>query len=72
MQFVAGEVGSHCQMVVTFFILVSPYQTRDNVVPQFISAPDQPPLISTTSSATVIYRETSNVAELLYYMVNGL
>ena len=30
---VVGEVGSYCQLVVTFF-LVSPYQTRNNVVPQ--------------------------------------
>ena len=34
---VVGEVGSYCQLAVTFFFfLVSPYQTRDNVVPQFI------------------------------------
>ena len=34
-----GEVGSYCQLAVTFFFLVSPYQTRDNVVPQFIFDP---------------------------------
>ena len=37
---VVGEVGSYCQLVVTFFFfMVSPYQTRDNVVPQFIFDP---------------------------------
>ena len=36
---VVGEVGSYCQLVVIFFFLVSPYQTRDNVVPQFIFDP---------------------------------
>ena len=35
---VVGEVGSYCQLAVSFF-LVSPYQTRDNVVPQFIFDP---------------------------------
>ena len=37
---VAGEMGSYCQLTVTFFFLVSPY----NVVPQFIYLPSgQPP-----------------------------
>ena len=36
---VIGEVGSYCQLAVTFFFFVSPYQTRDNVVPQFIFDP---------------------------------
>ena len=38
---VVGEVGSYCQLAVTFFFffLVSPYQTRDSVVPQFIFDP---------------------------------
>ena len=38
---VVGEVGSYFQLAVTFFshFLVSPYQTRDNVVPQFIFDP---------------------------------
>ena len=35
---VVGEVDSYCQLAVTFF-LVSPYQTRDNVVPRFIFDP---------------------------------
>ena len=36
-----GEVGSYCQLAVAFLklFLVSPYQTRDNVVPQFIFDP---------------------------------
>ena len=38
---VTGEVamGSCCRLTVTFFLLVSPYQTRNNVVPQFILTP---------------------------------
>ena len=35
---VVGEVGSYFQLAVTFF-LISPYQTRDNVGPQFIFDP---------------------------------
>ena len=39
---VVGEVGSYCQLAVSFLFfvfLVSPYQTRANVVPQFIFDP---------------------------------
>ena len=50
---VVGEVGSYCQLAVTFFFLVSLYQTRDNVVPQFIltllSISLDPPLLHYTS-----------------------
>ena len=38
---VVGEVGSNFQLAVTFF-LVSPYETRDNVGPQFIFDPPFP------------------------------
>ena len=36
---VVSEVGSYFQLAVTFFFLVSPYENRDNVVPQFIFEP---------------------------------
>ena len=39
---IAGEVGSYCQLVVTFFF-VSPYQTRDNVDHFQKSGSAQPP-----------------------------
>ena len=39
-----GEVGSYCQLAVLFF-LVSPYQTRDNVVPRFIFDLPPPPFL---------------------------
>ena len=42
---VVGEVDNYCQVAVTFFFfffLVSPYQTRDNVLPQFIFDPPFP------------------------------
>ena len=42
-----GEVGSYCQLAVTFFF-VSPYQTRENVVPQFIF--DPPPFYTSGSA----------------------
>ena len=48
-----GEVGSYCQLAVTFFFfLVSPYQTRDNVVPQFIF---DPPFYKSGSAPGVEY-----------------
>ena len=48
---VVGEVGSYCQLAVTFFFffLVLLYQTRDNVVPQFIF--DPPPFYIKSGSA---------------------
>ena len=33
---VVGEVGSYCQLAVTLFFFTSPYQIRDNLVPQLI------------------------------------
>ena len=45
--------GSYCQLAVTsfFFFFVSPYQTRDNVVPQFIF---DPPFYKSGSAPAVI------------------
>ena len=38
-KYVVGEVGSYCQLVVTFFFLVSPYQTRQCSAIYFILIP---------------------------------
>ena len=52
---VVGEVGSYFQLAVTFFFGLT-YQTRDNVVPQFIFDPPfsvslDPPLLFDIASA---------------------
>ena len=36
---VVGEVGSYCQLAVTFFFFGLTLSNRDNVVPQFIFDP---------------------------------
>ena len=54
---VVGEVGSYCQLAVIFFFpffLVSPYQTRDGVVPQFIFYP--PPFYKSGSALVTCSR----------------
>ena len=48
---VVSEVGSYCQLAVTIF-LVSPYQTRDNVVPQFIF---DPPFYKSGTAPDLLY-----------------
>ena len=62
-KYVVGEVGSYCQLAVTFlFCLTLPTQT--NVVPQFILTPlsiSLDPPLRHTAGVTVIYVSPGNV-----------